>query len=60
LFIAALEVTLAIERALLTIYAICVFLQIFTVEEIRLVAEGAGNPLPREVVASWVTIEEML
>ncbi len=42
------------------IAAVAVALQVVPVEEVGLVAEGAGNPLPAEVVAGGVTIQQML
>jgi hypothetical protein len=57
LFIAALEVALAIKWTGLAVYPITIFFKVLTIEEIWFVAEGTGDPLPREDIASGVTIQ---
>lgn len=45
--------------AVLAVAAIAVALQVCAVEEVGLVAEAAGHPLPAEVVAGRVPIEQV-
>jgi hypothetical protein len=46
LLIAALEVALAIKWTGFAVYPITIFFEVLTIEEIRFLAEGTGNPLP--------------
>ena len=47
-------------RAALAIPPVAVALQVAAVEDVRLVTEAAGNPLPAEVVAGGIAVKQVL
>ena len=46
--------------AVVAVVPVAVALQVAAVEEVRLVAEGAGHPLPAQMVAGRVAIQQVL
>ena len=59
LVVTSLERAAVRARAALAVGPVAVALQVAAVEEVRLVAEAAGDPLPAEVVAGGIAVQQV-